>query len=335
EMVRKRLDYIQNPNNCSMANKVICDIKRGGMGSTVHHWVFCLMYAYYTNRTMLIDKRVWAYYRNVTGVDGVQHFEDVFQPISKCKLSTEDAKKAIKWTSRIYDKDLAKNNSDKIPQIIRLQRVGLLYQNFGKAPAICRYGMPRKLFYDVVQYKCDPVAWWIGVLAQYIIQPSSDLKQLIDQSRKEFKFQSPIVGLHIRRSDKKTENEIFDIDRYMIKVNAYFNGLSKRKIIIKRRIFVVTDEPWLIDRLITKYPHYEFIHPPEKQLTADTNTTRYSAINLRFFLRDLYLLAECDHLVVTMSSNVGRLAYELHEVIYSQSRGRHFASLDSDYHVFG
>ncbi|EDV20602.1 uncharacterized protein TRIADDRAFT_8120, partial [Trichoplax adhaerens] len=106
--------------------------------------------------------------------------------------------------------------------------------------------MPRKLFYDVVQYKCDPVAWWIGVLAQYIIQPSSDLKQLIDQSRKEFKFQSPIVGLHIRRSDKKTENEIFDIDRYMIKVNAYFNGLSKRKIIIKRRIFVVTDEPWLI-----------------------------------------------------------------------------------------
>ncbi|RDD37608.1 hypothetical protein TrispH2_011001 [Trichoplax sp. H2] len=36
-----------------------------------------------------------------------------------------------------------------------------------------------------------------------------------------------------------------------------------------------------------------------------------------------------------MSSNVGRLAYELHEVIYSQSRGRHFASLDLDYHVFG
>ncbi|RDD35845.1 hypothetical protein TrispH2_012048, partial [Trichoplax sp. H2] len=52
-------------------------------------------------------------------------------------------------------------------------------------------------------------------------------------------------------------------------------------------------------------------------------------------VRDLFLLAECDYLICTMSSNVCRLAYELHEVFYDQTKTQHSKSLDVKYHVFG
>ncbi|EDV19793.1 uncharacterized protein TRIADDRAFT_32887, partial [Trichoplax adhaerens] len=335
EMFRYRLNAIQNPKNCSTAKKIICGHHRAGMGSTIHHWAYCLIYAYYTNRTMLIDTSKWSYLRNVISKDGVDHFEDFFQPISKCKLTAHDAKAAVVWKSRL-PKDFANgSNSNKIPQIIRLKNVGSVLEDYHIGPAICNYAMPEKLFYDVMKFKNKPMAWWIGVIALYIIQPNHYLQKFIDQSRNELKFQSPIVGIHLRHTDKAFESKLFNINQYMIQVNAFYNRLAKHKINIKRRVFVVTDTPKFIPQLVTKYPNYQFTHPPIKQLKAGTFTSRYSATNLKYFLRDLFLLAECDYLICTMSSNVCRLAYELHEVFYDQTKTQHSKSLDVKYHVFG
>ncbi|EDV19792.1 uncharacterized protein TRIADDRAFT_2213, partial [Trichoplax adhaerens] len=314
QKLRNRLDYIQNPDDCSTAKKIICDHKEAGMGSTIHHWVYCLIYGYYTNRTMLIDTSKWSYLRNVISKDGVDRFEDLFQPISKCRLTAHDSNAAVVWESP---------NPNNIVN-------GILFQNLPEAPPVCNYAMPTKLFYDILNFKHKPMAWWIGTIAQYLIQPNDYLQKFIDQSRSKFKFQTPIVGLHIRRTDKVSENELYDIDQYMIKVDEFYNRSAEYK--IKRRVFVVTDEPWLIEQLITKYPKYRFIHPPIEQLKAGTYTTRYSAANLKYFLRDVFLLAECHHIVGTMSSNVARLAYELHEVIYNKTESQHFTSLDIKYH---
>ncbi|RDD36018.1 Alpha-(1,6)-fucosyltransferase [Trichoplax sp. H2] len=330
EIVRNRLDYLQNPANCSTAKKLICDVWGAGMGSVVHHWVCCLIYAYNTNRTMFIDLRQWPYLQGVTSKDGVKQFEDLFQPISKCRLTDYDNKTAITWpiskSQLIYNHNIS---------VIRILAIGKIYLDKLKLPQIFHFALPTKLFYRTIDFKYQPIAWWIGLLAKHIIRPNHTLQQFSDQSRKKFKFQSPIVGLHIRRTDKRTEAKLFNIDQYMVKVKAFFNRLAKQSIQIEKRVFVITDEPWLINQLIKKYPDYHFVHPPIKQLTASTFTSRYSAIHLKYFIRDLFLLAECDYLVVTMSSNVGRLAYELHEVIYSQTKSKHYTSLDDDYFIQG
>ena len=276
QIVLNRIDYLQNPNNCSTARKVICGRAGAGMGSTVHHWVYCLIYAYYTNRTMIIDASQWLYLKNITSKDGVDDFHDLFQPISKCKYTNHDKMIAVNWSNPSMDL----TNANKTPQVIRLETVGILGRDLKKVPTICQYSMPTEIFYNIFKFKYNPMAWWNGLLSQFIIRPNQYLQQFIDQSRKQFQFQSPIVGVHIRRTDKVEESKLFNIDQYMIKVKLFFDNLAKRKINIKRRVFVVTDEPQLINQLKSKYTNYQFIHPPLQQLTAGTFTTRYSALHL-------------------------------------------------------
>ncbi|RDD37607.1 Alpha-(1,6)-fucosyltransferase [Trichoplax sp. H2] len=310
ETVRNHLDYLQYPIDCSTTKKVICDAWGAGMGSTIHHWSYCLNFAYNTNRTMVIDLKKWEYLKGVRPMssEGVNGFEDLFQPISKCKLTDYDSKIAVTWPKFKNESIYSHNIS-----IIRLMHNVLIERQKQHIPKICHNTMPSELFYNAINFKYKPIAWWIGLLSKYIVRPNDKFKQFIDQSRKKLRFQSPIVGLHIRHTDKKLETRLFNIDKYIIKVKAFYDRLVSQKVNFKKRIFVVTDEPQLVDQLIAKYPNYQFVHPPKNQLN----------------------LAECDYLVVTMSSNIGRLAYELHEVIYSQTKSQHFVSLDDRYFIFG
>lgn len=332
EIVLNRIYHLQNPDNCSTARKAICGHFLAGMGASLHHWVYCFIYAYYTNRTMLIDTSQWKYLRNVISKDGVKDFHQFFLPISKCSYTDQDKNIAVPWNnSTLMDSTDVANT----PQVIRLPHIGVIYRGMPRPPKNAHYAMPEEIFYNVIKYKYKPMAWWVGFFAKYLIRPNNQLQQFIDQSRKDFQFQSPIVGLHIRRTDKAEENKLYNIDQYMNKVNAYFNSLAKRNITVKRRVFVITDEPFRISMLKKKYKNYQFIHPPLSQLKADTYTTRYSANNLKYFLRDVFLLAECDYLVITLSSNVGKVAYELHEVLYNHTLSQHYTSLDWDYQFFG
>lgn len=300
------------------------------MGSTLHHWIYCFIYAYYHKRTLLINLNGWLYLRNVISKDGLNRYEDLFQSISKCPLTSHDMKIAKPWKEHFRGL-----TSDRLPQVILLASVGILSQLHKSIPKIAYYAMPSQLLYKVVRYKFEPMAWWMGILAQYIIRPNQKLQKFIDLSRANLNFKSPIVGLHIRRTDKSKESNLFNIDKYMVQIDSFYNNQSKKGNHLKRRVFVTTDEPWQIHRLKKTYKSYEFIHPPIHHLAARTYSSRYSATYLKYFIRDVIFLAESDYLVATMTSNVGRLAYELHEVIYSQSKNRHFTSLDRNYFIFG
>ena len=332
KIVLHRIHYLQNPENCSTARKVICGHFSAGMSATLHHWIYCFIYAYYTNRTMLIDISQWKYLRNVIVKEGVKDYHQFFLPISKCKYTNDDKKIAVTWKNI---SNIDSTDTHKSPQVIRLPHIGNIFRDMPGAPKTAHYAMPKEILYHVIRYKYEPMAWWFGFFAKYLIRPNHYLQQFIDESRNSLGFKSPIVGLHIRRTDKIIESKFIEMELYMKKIDEYFNKLEKRHITIQRRVFVMTDVPYLLYQLIYKYTKYHFIYPPLHQLSAGTYTTRYSANHLKYFLRDITLLSECDYLVITMSSNVGRLAYELHEVTYSQSKSRHFTSLDIDYNIFG
>lgn len=44
-----------------------------------------------------------------------------------------------------------------------------------------------------------PFVWFAGQLLSYVMRPNPQMRAQIDKARQQLQFQSPIVGVHIRR----------------------------------------------------------------------------------------------------------------------------------------
>lgn len=75
-LVQARLKYLQNPEDCNSARKLVCNLNKGcGYGCQIHHAIYCFLVAYGTERTMILKSTGWRY--NKKG------FEEVFLPLSE------------------------------------------------------------------------------------------------------------------------------------------------------------------------------------------------------------------------------------------------------------
>lgn len=93
-------------------------------------------------------------------------------------------------------------------------------------------------------------------------------------------------------------------------VDEYYNQLEMVEYIEKRRIFLASDDPKVIEEARKKYPQYEVIGDPEIAKVAAVST-RYTDSSLNGIMLDIDLLSKCDFLVCTFSSQVCRVAYEV------------------------
>jgi len=72
-----------------------------------------------------------------------------------------------------------------------------------------------------------PGAWFIGHLVKYIMRPSLDMISFIDKAKLKMKFRKPIVGVHVRRTDKvDTEASFHALSEYMRYVEIYYQNLK-------------------------------------------------------------------------------------------------------------
>ena len=79
KLLQKRLHRLQNPENCDEAKKLMCKISKPcGFGCQIHHVAYCFIFAYATERMLVLDSSGWRY----SG-----EWETVFQPLSnsECK----------------------------------------------------------------------------------------------------------------------------------------------------------------------------------------------------------------------------------------------------------
>jgi glycoprotein 6-alpha-L-fucosyltransferase len=90
--VQARLTELQNPSDCELAKKLVCDLTKGcGFGCQMHHILYCLQAAFYTNRTLILDSYGWQY--NPDGIDAY------FKPLSnKC---TQYKGTPVNWNGTI------------------------------------------------------------------------------------------------------------------------------------------------------------------------------------------------------------------------------------------
>ena len=157
----------------------------------------------------------------------------------------------------------------------------------------------------------DPIVWWVSQFLKYMLRPQPHLKEMLDTTVNNFNFEHPIVGIHIRRTDKVgTEAAFHPVEEYMKYVEEWFRKEELTHPDVKRRVYVASDDPKVLGECRKKYPDIEFLGDQNVAKSAAVSS-RYSDSSLRGVIQDIHMLSITDYLVCTFSSQVCRIAYEI------------------------
>ena len=120
-------------------------------------------------------------------------------------------------------------------------------------PGFLPQGIPRDLSERMTKMHDDPSAWWIGQIIKYLLRYQPETQKMLDEAEKKMKFRSPIVGIHVRRTDKVgTEAAFHAIDEYMFHAAEFFNRLEMRRKVDVRRIYLASDDPSVLQEATKK-----------------------------------------------------------------------------------
>ncbi|KAH3846102.1 hypothetical protein DPMN_088396, partial [Dreissena polymorpha] len=304
-----------NPSDCDKAKKIFCKLLTNGCGygCQLHHVTFCLIMAYATQRTLILKGEGWAY--------SAKGWESLFLPISKTCRWTGGPVVASQW---------GPNSTTDSSQVIELPQ---LFQ-LSSRPRFLPLAIPEDLADRLTRIHGDPPAWWVGQFVTYVTRPSAMLQTFLNESKEKMNFTNPIVGVHVRRTDKiGTEALFHNVDEYMRHVEEWFDIYEKQHPRAQRKLYLASDDPGVLLEAKKNYPNYTFVSDNEVSKNANPRS-RNTETSLHGIILDIYLLSRCDYLVCTLSSNVCRAAYELMQPLHGDA-SEWFKSLDSTYYVHG
>ncbi|XP_037048449.1 alpha-(1,6)-fucosyltransferase-like [Bradysia coprophila] len=238
-------------------------------------------------------------------------------PISDTCLTSEGASYGT-WSNDIQN-----------IQVVDIPRMDNLIPQTPFLPQV----IPEDLAPRLTRLHGDPFVWWVGQFLKYLLRMQPQTHNMVDGHRQKLGFTKPIVGVHVRRTDKLTQVKSHNVEEYMIWVEDYFNRLEMSQPVVKRRVFLATDDPKVIEEARKKYPKYDIIGDPDVARTAAVST-RYSNSSLNGIISDTHLLSMCDYVVCTFSSQVCRMAYEFMQTMYPDASNR-FKSVDTIYFFYG
>uniref|UniRef100_A0A8C2CBV7 Alpha-(1,6)-fucosyltransferase n=1 Tax=Cyprinus carpio TaxID=7962 RepID=A0A8C2CBV7_CYPCA len=269
-LVQNRISFLQNPQDCSKARKLVCNINKGcGYGCQLHHVVYCFMIAYGTQRVLILESHNWRY--------APKGWETVFRPVSDTCT------------------DRSGNN---------------------------------------ISHFLQSSVWWVFQFVKYLVRPQAWLEKEIQDTCVKLGFKHPIIGVHVRRTDKVgTEAAFHPIEEYMVHVEEQFQYMAQRGQVDKKRVYLATDDPSLLQEAKTKYTDYEFISDNSISWSASLHN-RYTENSLRGVILDIHFLSQTDFLVCTFSSQVCRVAYEIMQTLHPDASA-FFRSLDDIYYFGG
>ncbi|XP_023248316.1 alpha-(1,6)-fucosyltransferase [Copidosoma floridanum] len=302
-----RFWYLQNPKNCETARKLICNINKGcGFGCQIHHLVYCFVVAYGTNRTLILKSKGWRYQK--------EGWESIFEPLSDTCISSSE-EMYVNWPG---------DNK----KVVSLPIVDNVYPK----PVYQPPSVPADIAQRLQKLHGYPIVWWVGQVLKYLMRPNNSTRDFLTEKKKKINFVNPIVGIHVRRTDKVgTEAAFHDVDEYLLKVKQYYDALEVQPKI--RRIFLASDEAKVILIAKQRYPDYHIIADVNIAETASISR-RYTNLSLQGIIIDIHFLSLCDYLVCTFSSQVCRVAYELMQTYHVDAHDK-FASLDDVYYYGG
>ncbi len=287
-LIQNRLKNLQNPRNCSEAKKIICNFKiTCGYGCLIHHAVYCFILAYATQRMLVIksDKGNEAFFDH-------DIFKNLFQPLSlSCEnLPNISAQDMVTWGSE--------NANEEVNVILHIARER-------PTSTFLPCAIPRDIADDLLTFHNHPCAWWVGQFVKFLLRPNSKYNSTLSTLFKAAFKQRPVVGVHIRRTDKAKTDKLHPVSSYMSRVDKLLGGSQKR-------IYLASDDPAVFDVTRDQYSDIIVFGDQRLSLNADPKK-RKSAEAFYEFFTTIFTLARCDFLVCTFSSNVCRLIYELRQ----------------------
>lgn len=193
--------------------------------------------------------------------------------------------------------------------------------------------VPKELLPKLDKLTSVQAIWFHGQIEEFLLKLKSHYKHHIEKTAKQIGFKHPIVGVHIRRTDKIVEADFRSILRYMEKVEEFYDILELTQKIDKRRIYLATDEPAVIEKIFRRYSKsFEIIVNANHSTEAKNDSTRF--ISPLGIITDVNLLSRCDYFVGTLSSNIGRRIFEF---MFRQNLDapERVASVDSNFYEIG
>ncbi|KAH9578487.1 Alpha-(1,6)-fucosyltransferase [Schistosoma haematobium] len=273
QRLQEKIQKQQNPSDCKKAKYVTLDFTNlCGLGCRIHQLMYCLQLALENERVFVLKKH---------------HSGDIFRewlhqsmlPLSdKCSYLDSDGR------------------SDNI-ECLHIRKA---FTNHEWLPHV----LPKDMSEELLRLHEAPFVWFGGQLAAYIMRLKPQLAQLINVTLKSFEtIGDPVVGVHIRRTDKDMNVETFG------SVSKRIIG-RENSVQAKRSVYLSTDDPNVFAQLTYSYPNYTVYGSQSRSQSANMNT-RVSVSSLNNAIIDIIALSMTDFLVCTLSSNVCRLAYEL------------------------
>jgi len=193
---------------------------------------------------------------------------------------------------------------------------------FGRSKYLTLHAwIPTQISTELTSLSTQPFVLFMGFLLQYLMRPSEELREYYDNYRQRVEFKHPIVGIHVRRTDKLIrEAKYYSLDQYMSYVDRYYNNTDVMNgNTSERLVYLATDEPnvWLNE--IKPYIGKGFIFKGDMNATIKSYNknpgmmfvARYSASSIRNIITQILILSECDYIVCTLSSSVCRLVFPL------------------------
>uniref|UniRef100_A0A383W6Q5 GT23 domain-containing protein n=1 Tax=Tetradesmus obliquus TaxID=3088 RepID=A0A383W6Q5_TETOB len=339
--VLQALHDLQHPPDCSTARKLLCNLNKNcGFGCQIHHVVHCFAQAVALNRTMVLYNVYPSnYIKAPTG------WEEVLQPVTSCGEANEaDAQSLPKLNVKE-----PKEHSDADAIVVDVIDNG--------ASSYDPPAMPWDVLEAVQLFKSRPQIWWVGVLTSYLLRPSSASLARHAAFRASQQWGSPIVGVHIRRTDKlDMEAKLHQPEEYMTHVERLCDqrlpsGWQERAMQEQQQqeaagshaqhsecsIYLASDEPAVAAEVRQAYRHIHVITNDNGLQTSSTKQ-RYSSGGFAGIYDDIMHLAACDIIVGTFSSQVSRMAYEVamvNNTLGAADRAFNYHSVDSMWYYGG
>lgn len=147
--------------------------------------------------------------------------------------------------------------------------------------------------------------WWRSMLTYYAVRPNAEMRETM---RGLPKIPRPCTAIHVRHSDKMFEAQLLDFSKYMEEAEKIKNrtGISD--------IYLMTDDDWVI-QTTKRYPEFQFHYRDMPRTNKGWQADMLAGIQIQQqevnFLMDIYSAVQCQHFIVTYSSNVGRLIGEM------------------------
>lgn len=296
--IHDRLDDLQFRRSFEDTKFVVLDQDGFGFGAQLHRRVLGLQFAYMFDRTVVFVNEHNPPYAPCLEPTGQYTYNDIKDlPQEKLKYTKEQQAKVAFFDFDSFWKDinLTKKISEWVPQEIEkhAKEITPIQDN--------------RHWQDPTIYKISPARRYLEgqLLSRFKYLPG--YKAAIEDVKHKIGFTNPIIGVHIRRGDKSSEEPYVPLRRYHAEI---VRAVSETGI---KRVFVTSDDPGVFADL-PKQDKIEYLYDKEEPRYNNANhilirdTPELARQETLTALKIYDILSYCDVLIGQNNAHLTLLA---------------------------